>query len=111
MQIKTDCVIIGGGICGLSAAYYLSKQNMKVLLVDRCDSLTSHLKASCVNCGIMCGPAHAAPGLSSELFGRSLKVAELMGESAKYVRSGCIEVLMNEKECQWARQVVKFQTE
>ena len=99
MSKQTDCVIIGGGICGLSAAYFLARKNFKVILVDNCHTLTSHLKASCVNCGIICGPAHASPGLTAELFRRSLSIAERMGEDAKFIKTGSIEILMNEKEC------------
>ena len=33
-SIKTDVAIIGGGITGITAAYLLSKQNLKVALLD-----------------------------------------------------------------------------
>jgi len=32
---KADVCIIGGGITGLSTAYYLSKTNMKVILLEK----------------------------------------------------------------------------
>ena len=35
MDDKFDCIIIGGGIAGLSAALTLAKNNMKFLLIER----------------------------------------------------------------------------
>ena len=41
-----DAIIIGGGITGLSAAYYLSKHGQKVLVIEKADEagglLSSH---------------------------------------------------------------------
>ncbi|MFP3359739.1 FAD-dependent oxidoreductase, partial [Planococcus sp. SIMBA_143] len=33
-SIKADVGIVGGGITGITAAYLLSKQNLKVVLID-----------------------------------------------------------------------------
>ena len=105
----TQCLVIGGGITGLSTALYLARKGVKVTVIDRCDSLSSQLKASNVNCGIVCGAPHAGPGLGQELFGRSLEVAKKMGDDAKYVHSGSLEVLMTEAECQWGKALVEVQ--
>ena len=35
MDDKFDCIIVGGGIAGLSAALTLARSNMKFLLVER----------------------------------------------------------------------------
>ena len=36
-QEEADVVIIGGGIAGCATAYYLSKRNAKVILLDKGD--------------------------------------------------------------------------
>ena len=33
-NIETDICIIGGGITGISTAYYLTKENLKVTVLD-----------------------------------------------------------------------------
>ena len=35
MDEKFDCIVIGGGIAGLSAAMILARNNMKFLLIER----------------------------------------------------------------------------
>ena len=34
-NIQADVCIIGGGLTGLTTAYYLSKSNLKVVLIER----------------------------------------------------------------------------
>ena len=56
-------VIIGGGIIGLCAAYYLQKENHEVIIIDRSDfsQCASHVNA------VIITPSHiislAAPGM------------------------------------------------
>ncbi|MBL4939539.1 MAG: FAD-dependent oxidoreductase, partial [Lutibacter sp.] len=61
--MKKEVVIIGGGIIGLSAAYYLLKEGHAVTVIDKSD-ITSG--ASFVNAGFI-SPSHiiplAAPGM------------------------------------------------
>ncbi len=61
--MNKDVVIIGGGIIGLSSAYYLQKEGHKVTVIDQSD-ITSG--ASFVNAGYV-SPSHfvplAAPGM------------------------------------------------
>ena len=40
-DIETECLIIGGGIFGTTLGYILSKNNMKVTLIERKDDLAS----------------------------------------------------------------------
>ncbi len=57
------CIIIGGGIIGLSTAYYLNKEGYNVTVIDQSDILGG---ASFVNAGFLT-PSHfiplAAPGM------------------------------------------------
>ena len=75
---------------------------------DRVHKLGSQMQASGVNCGIMCCEAHTGSPLGKVLFGESLKIAKKMGEDAKYVHSGCLEILMTKEECEWGRASVEF---
>ena len=58
-----DCIIIGGGIIGLSTAYFLQKEGHKVTVIDKSNFSSG---ASYVNAGIIT-PSHiislAAPGI------------------------------------------------
>ncbi|MDW5289223.1 NAD(P)/FAD-dependent oxidoreductase [Formosa sp. PL04] len=61
-----NCIIIGGGIIGLSTAYYLLKEGHQVTVIDKSDITTG---ASFVNAGYIT-PSHfiplAAPGMLSK---------------------------------------------
>ena len=61
-----NCIIIGGGIIGLSAAYYLQKEGHQVTIIDKSDMDAG---ASYVNAGFII-PSHfislAAPGIISK---------------------------------------------
>ena len=50
IEKQADVVVIGGGVIGISLAYGLSKQNAKVLLLDKDDPL---LTASRGNFGLV----------------------------------------------------------
>jgi D-amino-acid dehydrogenase len=60
------CIIIGGGIIGLSSAYYLQKEGHQVTVIDQSDFSSG---ASYVNAGYI-SPSHivslAAPGMISK---------------------------------------------
>ncbi len=49
---KFDCIIVGGGVAGLAAAYTLAKANLKILLVERGD----WTGAKNVSGGVLWGP-------------------------------------------------------
>ncbi len=61
-----NCVIIGGGIIGLSTAYYLQKEGHQVTVIDKSDFTTG---ASYVNAGYIT-PSHiislASPGIITQ---------------------------------------------
>ena len=64
-------------------------------------------QASAVNCGIMCSGAHAGNDLGRRLMDDSLAIAAEMGEKARFIRSGALELLMTPEECQYGKDVVK----
>jgi len=55
--MNKEVVIIGGGIIGLSAAYYLQKEGHKVTVIDKSDFSSG---ASYVNAGYIT-PSHIIP--------------------------------------------------
>ena len=57
MSQNTDVLIIGGGIIGISTAYYLAKQGMAVTVVEKGDICAG---SSYGNAGLLC-PCHSAP--------------------------------------------------
>lgn len=63
-------VIIGGGIVGLSTAYYLQKEGCEVIVIDKSDIKSS---ASFVNAGIIC-PSHLIPLSSPGMVASGLKM-------------------------------------
>ena len=104
-----DILVIGAGITGLSTAYFLTKNGHNVHVYDRIEKLGSQLQASSVNCGILCCPAHTSCPLEQTLFGESLNIAKEMGEDAKFVKQGSVELLKTDTECEWGRTTVKRQ--
>jgi D-amino-acid dehydrogenase len=69
MQDETDILIVGGGIIGLSCAYYLNAAGRSVRLVER-ETIGSG--ASHGNCGMVC-PSHAPPLTQPGVVARGLK--------------------------------------
>ena len=55
--MNKEVLIIGGGIIGLSTAYYLNKEGHRVTIVDRSDLDSG---ASYINAGYLC-PSHIVP--------------------------------------------------
>ena len=62
-------VIIGGGIIGLSSAYYLQKAGHKVTVLDRSDFMDN---CSYGNCGYVC-PSHFIPLATPGIVRQGLK--------------------------------------
>ncbi|MET2985966.1 NAD(P)/FAD-dependent oxidoreductase [Aureibaculum conchae] len=64
-----NCIIIGGGIIGLSAAYYLQREGCQVTVIDQTNMDGAKGGASYVNAGYLT-PSHiitlAAPGMISK---------------------------------------------
>lgn len=62
-------VVIGGGVIGATCAYYLSKHDCEVTLIDK-----GEFGRACShgNCGLVC-PSHVLPLAAPGAFGRALK--------------------------------------
>ena len=67
--MSKEVVIVGGGIIGLCAAYYLQKEGHKVLIVDQSNSDTG---ASFVNAGYI-SPSHLTPLSAPGVMKKGLK--------------------------------------
>lgn len=68
--MSKSVIIIGGGIVGLSSAYYLQKEGYKVTIIDKSD-ITSG--ASFVNAGYLT-PSHIIPMASPGMITKGLKM-------------------------------------
>jgi glycine oxidase len=102
MEPHSDVTVIGGGIIGLTSAYFLAKAGLKVTLIDRQDFGS---EASWAGAGIIPpgNPARAvtpADKLRAESVSRfeglSAELRELTGLDNGYVRCGGIEILDEE---------------
>jgi len=64
-----NCIIIGGGIVGLSCAYYLLKEGHQVTVIDKSDLSEG---ASYVNAGYLT-PSHIIPLASPGMMAKGIK--------------------------------------
>ncbi len=67
--MQKNCIVVGGGIIGLCAAYYLSKEGHKVTIIDK-DSISNG--ASFINAGYIT-PSHIIPLSSPGIINKGLK--------------------------------------
>lgn len=96
-HLKADVVIIGGGIVGASAALFLSRRGLSVVLVEaaQCGS-----KASGVNYGGVRrqGRSLAQLPLSSRAFELWSNLEEQIGIDGEYSRSGHLKLARSEED-------------
>jgi sarcosine oxidase subunit beta len=76
---STDVVVIGGGAIGSSAAYYLSKENMKVTLLERFELAS---EASGANMGGFC--SQLIKGSAMNLARESARMYRSLGPALEY---------------------------
>ena len=69
MSQNSDVLIIGGGIIGISAAYYLTQQGLSVTVVEKGDICAG---SSYGNAGLLC-PCHSAPIPAPGVLSQGLK--------------------------------------
>ncbi len=104
MSQHPDVLILGGGVIGLSVAYYLAREGISVEVVDQADF---GREASWAGAGILppSDPAHARTpfdrlrALSAEAFpSLSQELREQTGIDNGYLRCGGIELLAGDED-------------
>ncbi|MDE0471035.1 MAG: FAD-dependent oxidoreductase [Ekhidna sp.] len=78
---KSDVIVIGGGIIGLSCAYYLTKEGKAVTIIDKGPAFDA---SSHANCGLV-SPSHALPLNSPQLLLKATKWL-FQSDSPFYIR-------------------------
>ena len=96
-----EIVIIGGGIVGLSSAYFLQEAGHKVTIIDQTDILNN---CSYGNAGYVC-PSHFTPLATPGIIQQGLKWM-LNSESPFYIQPRLSKSLLN-----WGWQFMKSATE
>lgn len=95
--LNTDVLVVGAGIVGASAAYFLARQGRRVML---CDAGQSGTKASGVNFGGV--RRQGRPLAQMPLAARSHalwgSLSELIGIDGEYIRSGHLKIAFNEQD-------------
>jgi sarcosine oxidase subunit beta len=97
--MKTDAVIIGGGIVGCATAYYLAKKGLQVTVLEK--NAGVGLEASGRNGGgVRQHGRKAALPLAMESVRLWASLAEELGSDLEYVRSGNLNIAMEESAVQ-----------
>ena len=89
MNEAYDCVIIGGGPAGLSAAVYLARFRRRVLLIDKGDSRAATIPKS-----------HNVPGYPDGIAGPDL-LKSMAVHAAQYgavLKTGCVSAISRDDE-------------
>jgi glycine oxidase len=95
---RTDVVVVGAGIAGVTAAYCLARNNVDVVLVDRCRPAA---EASGGNAG-MIGESGGDPATTMQLQRGSVamyrELARETGEDVELVMDGRLRLAITEEE-------------
>ncbi len=106
-----DVVVIGGGVIGISVAYYLSRKGIKVALVEKGD-IASGTSSRCDGNVLI---ADKQPGFDTKMSHTSqLLFKELVKEISydfDYAQRGSIYIIESEEELKVAKEYVKKQVE
>ena len=98
MPERVDVVVVGAGIAGVTAAYFLARRNVDVLLVDRCGPAA---EASGGNAG-MIGESGGDPSTTMHLQQRTVylyrQLAESTTEDFELVMDGRLRLAITEEE-------------
>ena len=106
---KADIVVIGGGVIGASIAYHLSKQKVKVVLLEKSDPAGGSSGA----CGGTIFLQTKSPGIHLEMAlasaRRFVHLEEELGDGFEYQRNGGMIVIEHEEELQAVKRHVENQ--
>lgn len=80
MNFRKDVCIIGGGVIGLSVAYYLSKAGKKVILLEK-KEIGAGASGSCDECIFL---QSKKPGIALELAMESVELYKTLGEELQW---------------------------
>jgi sarcosine oxidase subunit beta len=94
--VRTDVIIVGGGIMGAATAFFLAKRGRSVALIER--GLIGQ-QASGTNFGNVRRQGRFLPQLPLANRSRAIwgRLGELLGEDAEFLASGHIRVAYNEE--------------
>ena len=108
-MLTSDVIIIGGGIIGASTAYYLSKRNIKTILVEK-DDLASGTSGACDGCIFM---QSKKLGKHLELALQSAKLYQTLPDELEcdigYKQSGGMILIESEEQIAAMRQFTQQQ--
>ena len=98
--MKTDVIIIGGGVIGTACAYFLSQRGVKVLLLERSHlgSGASGTTAAIVSISGTSGTPEALRRFNLESADLILNIAQDFDRSIEIIRDGTLYVAMNDRE-------------
>jgi sarcosine oxidase subunit beta len=95
--VKPDVVIIGGGIMGCASAYYLAKQGLQVLLLEKNDAVGLEASGRCA-CGVRQHGRTGALQLARASVRLWPSLAEELECDLEYVRTGNLKIVWNQEE-------------
>ena len=108
-MLTSDVIIIGGGIIGAATAYYLSKRNIKTILVEKND-IASGTSGACDGCIFM---QSKKPGRHLELALQSAKLYKNLPDELEcdigYKQSGGMILIESEEQIAAMRQFTQQQ--
>src|SRR5262245_41881440 len=111
----SDVVVIGGGIIGLSVAYYLGREKLRVTLVERGivgreASWAAVGYLSCQGSSIQPGPRLELSRTSCRMYNGWLEeLAEFTPADTGFWRCGLLELCLNEAETREAQERMAWQ--
>ena len=109
MTVDSDVLVIGGGIAGASAAFYLARHGRRVTLLERGDIAAG---ASGVNAGQIDSTGWGdKPDLQAHLTAGSLEIFKTvqidLGETIEFRQSGALQAIHTEEQADFEQARVR----